>query len=510
MSGKRLNPNEPSPRRAPPPSMPQGSSSGRQVRKSKKDKKDRALRIAIIVVAALLAMALSVIAVWRSFAPEVIEPDGTKEEIGSVSDIGAPVRVGGDRKQDFYTFLLIGRDTGGGGNTDTILLASYDLANQKMNVLSIPRDTMVNVAWDVKKINSVYNSYGKGDKGIEALGKEMAQLVGFTPDFQVVLEWKAVGELVDALGGVNFDVPRNMYYNDPTQNLHINIKKGYQKLSGEQAMQVVRFRDGPNGYANGDLGRIETQQNFLKAVITQSLQISNVSRMKELTQVFKDNVTTNLTIGNLAWFGEKALFGGLKMENVNFFTMPCTSGGVWSRSYGQKLSYVLPKTDELVNLVNEHFNPYKDDLQKFELDIMYVNSDGTIASSTGKLEDMKANASLKTTKPTPKPDTSTDKDAGTDKDTGTKTDTNSSNGTGSGSKPKPKPETPSTKPEKPSTKPEEPTTPVVPPTEQNPPVTEPENPPAGGESGGTTDPTTPPLEPYASGNGTLHSIQGAA
>lgn len=485
MSGKRLNTSEPSPRRAPPPGMPQGSSSGKQVRKPKKDKKDRILRIAIITVAVLLALALAVIAVWRSFAkpPEVIEPDGTKEEIGSVSDIGAPVRVGGDRRQDFYTFLVIGRDTGGGGNTDTILLASYDLKNQNMNVLSIPRDTMVNVAWDVKKINSVYNSYGKGDKGIEALGKEIAQLVGFTPDFQVVLEWKAVGELVDALSGVNFDVPRNMYYNDPTQNLHINIKKGFQKLSGEQAMQVVRFRDGPNGYANGDLGRIETQQSFLKAVITQCLSISNVGRMKELTQVFKDNVTTNLTIGNLAWFGEKALSGGLSMENVNFFTMPCTSGGVWSRSYGQKLSYVLPKTDELVALINEHFNPYKDDLQKNELDIMYVSSDGTIASSTGKLEDTKANASLKTSKPTTKPDSSSDKD------TTTTTTSNKDNKSGTGSSSKPKPEAPSTKPETP-------TNTQVPPTDTAPPATKPELPPSGGDSGGTTEPS-PPIEPYA-------------
>lgn len=492
MSGKRLNSNEPSPRKAPPPNGRQGASAGKSPRSPKKDKKDRALRIAIITVAVLLALALGVLAWWRSFAkpPEMIEPDGSKEEIGSVSDIGAPVRVGGDRKQDFYTFLVIGRDTGGGGNTDTILLASYDLANQKMNVLSIPRDTMVNVSWDVKKINSVYNVYGGGDKGIEALGKEMAQLVGFTPDFQVVLEWKAVGELVDALGGVYFDVPRNMYYNDPSQNLSINIKKGYQKLSGAQAMQVVRFRDGPNGYSNGDLGRIETQQNFLKAVISQCLQISNVSRINELTKVFKDNVTTNLTIGNIAWFGEKAVFGGLKMENVNCFTMPCTSGGVWSRSYGQKLSYVLPKTDELVSLVNEHFNPYKDDLQKYELDIMYVNSDGTIASSTGKLEDTKANASLKSPKPTtPKPDTNTGKEP--------------SSGTGSGTKPKP---------ETPTTKPDVPTTPETPPTEPNPP-SEPTVPPTNPEEGGgTTEPTPPPTEPTMppSETGDKTGTQGAA
>ena len=103
-----------------------------------------------------------------------------------------------------------------------MLLASYDVTNQKATVMSIPRDTMVNVSWDIKKINSVYNTYGGGDRGIQALYKEISQLVGFEPDYQVIVEWEAVGEIVDAMGGVWFDVPRNMNYDDPLQNLHIH------------------------------------------------------------------------------------------------------------------------------------------------------------------------------------------------------------------------------------------------------------------------------------------------
>ena len=82
------------------------------------------------------------------------------------------------------------------------------LKNQEMNVMSIPRDTMVNVNWDVKKINSVYNFNGGGDEGIQALYKEVSELVGFVPDYSVVVEWEAVGKLVDAIGGVYYDVPR--------------------------------------------------------------------------------------------------------------------------------------------------------------------------------------------------------------------------------------------------------------------------------------------------------------
>lgn len=78
---------------------------------------------------------------------------------------------------------------------------------------------MVNVPWDVKKINSVYLHYGGGERGIQALYKEVSQLVGFEPDYQVVVEWEAVGKLVDAIGGVDFNNPYPMDYHDPYQDL---------------------------------------------------------------------------------------------------------------------------------------------------------------------------------------------------------------------------------------------------------------------------------------------------
>ena len=189
---------------------------------------------------------------------------------------GVRPRADGERKsKDFYTVLVLGRDTGGGGNTDTMLLASYDVTNQKAKVMSIPRDTMVNVPWDVKRINSVYNYYGGGEKGIKALYKEISQLVGFEPDYQVIVEWDAVGAIVEAMGGVYYDVPRNMNYDDPYQDLHIHQTKGYRKLSGSDVMQVLRYRHDTDihyGSPDGDLGRIKTQQSLMKAMIEQLLQ----------------------------------------------------------------------------------------------------------------------------------------------------------------------------------------------------------------------------------------------
>ena len=129
--------------------------------------------------------------------------DGTQAGDGIDYGDGVQPRVSGERKsKDYYTVLILGRDTGGGGNTDTMLLASYDVTNQKATVMSIPRDTMVNIPYDIKRINAVYNYYGGGEDGIDALYKEVSQLVGFRPDFEVVIEWAGVGELVDRVTGL--------------------------------------------------------------------------------------------------------------------------------------------------------------------------------------------------------------------------------------------------------------------------------------------------------------------
>ena len=308
---------------------------------------------------------------------------------------GVRPRADGERKsKDFYTVLVLGRDTGGGGNTDTMLLASYDVTNQKSKVMSIPRDTMVNVPWDVKRINSVYNYYGGGEKGIKALYKEISQLVGFEPDYQVIVEWDAVGAIVEAMGGVYYDVPRNMNYDDPYQDLHIHQTKGYRKLSGSDVMQVLRYRHDTDihyGYPDGDLGRIKTQQSLLKAMIEQLLQLKNVTKIGDFARAVKNNVTSDLTFEEMLWFGSQAVMGGLKVEDVNFVTMPNTALYVYSRAYPRwPQNYVFPKAQELLDIVNNELSPFVEKFTMSDLDIMSLNSDGSLSSSTGHVEDSKA------------------------------------------------------------------------------------------------------------------------
>ena len=384
-SGKRVA-NAPKPEKVKKPKRP-----------SRLTKQQKWLLAGVVVLAA----ALLAVVLWRSLfvRPELPGRDGSpssgdqpgQEAEGIDYGDGVQPRTTGERKSDaFYTILILGRDTGGGGQTDTMLLASYDVTNQKATVMSIPRDTMVNVSWDVKKINSVYNVYGGGEKGIQHVYKEVSQLVGFEPDYQVVVEWEAVGEIVEAIGGVWFDVPYDMNYHDPYQDLVIEQAKGYRKLSGEDAMQVVRWRKNDRGTQVGDSGRMKIQQDFLKAVIKQLLTIRNVTNIGKISQVFRDNVTTDLTFQNILWFGQQAVFGGLKVEDVEFLTMPWRGVYAWSRSYHQNLDYVVPISSQLLDIVNNKLSPFAEKFKLSDLDIMSVNSDGSISSSTGRVEDARA------------------------------------------------------------------------------------------------------------------------
>lgn len=364
--------------------------------KQKKQKKPRTRdeiirrRVTILAVVAVAMFTMAVaLRLWIR-EPEITPPPLPSENEGEPGNSGG-VAYTSDRKEGVYTFLLLGRDTGGGGNTDTMMVASYDTQNQTVDVLNIYRDTMVNAPWDIKRINSVYNANGGGEEGIKTLKEYLAKLIGFAPDFYITVEWDAVGELVEAIGGVEFDVPYEMHYWDPTQNLRIDQAKGLRTLNGDDAMQVIRWRKNNIGSSTsvGDIGRVEIQQNFLKAVVEKCLKTVNLNTVPKFAQILLDNVTTDIPLGTIVWFGQKAL--GLSTENLSFHGLPGNlNGAAWSRTYKNYQSYVLPDGEAIVELVNAHLNPYKDDVQLEDLDIMSVNKDGSLSSSSGVVRDTKA------------------------------------------------------------------------------------------------------------------------
>ena len=369
--------------------------------------KERLIMIAMLVLAAVMSVAAAVVVLYSRWVKKPVLPPGPVQS-GAPVESGQPAdpsaeptlgfdavepKVGGERKsEDIFTILIFGADVAS-GLTDTMMVATYDVTNQKATVMSLPRDTLINSSArpgiDAKKLNAVYNVYGQGERGVEALKAEVSELVGFTPDFYVRIDWELVGEMVDAIGGVWFDNPYHMEYYDPTQDLNIYQPQGYRKLSGADAMQVVRWRKNNPGVPTGgnssgsDIDRLRVQHQFLKAVLEQTLQIQNLFRVGQLIDLFNSRVESDLDVEGMLWFAQSAVFGGLKVDDVEFCTMPNAIG-----SYGigkHSRSFVYPIQSELLTLINEKLNPFVEQVTIRQLDLMSPVGDGSLRSSTGRL-----------------------------------------------------------------------------------------------------------------------------
>ena len=178
-----------------------------------------------------------------------------------------------------------------------------------------------------------------------------------------------LASLVDAIGGVNFEVPIDMDYDDPTQNLHIHFKKGMQYLNGEDALKVVRFRQNHDGtgYGTMDIGRIQTQQDFLITVAKQMISTLSLDMLNTYADLFVQYVDTELTVGNLVWLGQQLLTIG--MDNVHFYTLSGESRYLTTEDFWDGSYYVLD-TQAALELVNDSFNPYDQPLTLEDMDIL--------------------------------------------------------------------------------------------------------------------------------------------
>lgn len=253
-----------------------------------------------------------------------------------------------ERKPDFYTILVSGVDDHNGGS-DTNILVAVDAANDAIYGVSIPRDTKAIIDGDAHKINYAYNS-----GGMSLMADVITEQLGLPVDYTVQVDLQGFVAIVDAIGGVEFDVPIDMHYEDPYQDLYIHINKGLQRLSGEDALKVVRFRE---GYASQDLGRMNTQQAFLKAAAKQTLTPANLDKIDDFVKIFQSYVETDLTLGNLAWLGKEAI--GMGSDAISFSTLP----GEW------KSPYIYLDQEAVLTLVNEHLNPYVEDRVAEDLNI---------------------------------------------------------------------------------------------------------------------------------------------
>lgn len=219
-----------------------------------------------------------------------------------------------DKKSGKITMLLAGTDAGG-SRTDTIMVAVYHLDEGKIDILSIPRDTRVLINGKYRKINSA-NVYG----GTDLLIQTIRDTFGIGINYYAVITNTGFVEVIDALDGVDFYVPHDMNYDDPVQNLHIHLKEGMQHLDGKQAEGVVRWRKNNTGSSGGDIPRVKTQQDFIKALIEQKLTLSNINKIGDLYKVLTEHLNTNVTIKDA--LGLVPNLQEFNTENVNMYQLP--------------------------------------------------------------------------------------------------------------------------------------------------------------------------------------------
>ncbi|WXR61943.1 LCP family protein [Peptostreptococcaceae bacterium AGR-M142] len=232
---------------------------------------------------------------------EIVEITRLKHNLDSTKDEQK------DQDEDIINILLLGVDSLKGKNThnsrtDTMMVLSLDTTQNKASIVSIPRDSRVKIRGRAgeDKINHAHAYDGVGGS-IYAV----KSLLGIPIHHYVKVDYNALFKTVDDVGGVEVNVPMNMYYHDPYADppLHIDLKKGKQVLNGQKAMEFLRFR---KGYSNQDLGRIQAQQQFLDSLIKKVLSPASITKIPDYINTLHMYVETDLQIGDMLGLAMKA------------------------------------------------------------------------------------------------------------------------------------------------------------------------------------------------------------
>lgn len=233
------------------------------------------------------------------------------------------------KNKDEILFLILGLDSydlskASRGRTDTMILTSFNFKTGNTNMMSIPRDTKVLIRNELDQINHAH-AYG----GVDLTLATVRDFLNLDVDHYVKIDYKAVEEIVDAIGGVDFDVPRRMRYDDTTKGkeFHVNLQKGLQTLDGDQSIQLLRWRKNNDGtqYPDADVGRVKTQQMFMKELVKQTITPKNILKIDRLAKTYFDYVDTNIpldTVLKAAWAARK-----VDVENMETITLPGDGDG---------------------------------------------------------------------------------------------------------------------------------------------------------------------------------------
>lgn len=228
------------------------------------------------------------------------------------------------------------------GLSDSMLLIRFNPAMQQVTVLSLPRDTRTYIdGAGITKINEA-NALG----GPALAARSTSDLLGgIGIDRYIRINVQGVEKLIDALGGVNVYVPQDMKYQDDSQHLYINLKQGEQRLDGAQAVQFLRFRYD----AYGDIGRVQRQQTFVRAMREQALKPTTLARLPQILSVIQSNLDTNLNVEELIALAGFA--SQIERSNMQMLMLP----GTFSEAGEYEASYWLPNQPQIETMVRQYF-----------------------------------------------------------------------------------------------------------------------------------------------------------
>ena len=415
---------------APKPSGKKGAKAKKQLTKGQKRR--RIIIITVVVLALLLGAAAAAVAFIRP--PQANNPTIKDKENGDKIDVNSMLNSG-TRIDDVFTFV-VGAVDEDETRTDALMVATMDVNKKTINIMNIPRDTMCNngLSGASRKINAAYGM----SKGIEQTKTEIERLMGFKPDKYVIVNFDGIAAIVDAIGGIDYEIPFRMEYDDPSQDLHIDLYAGMQHLDGKQTVEFLRWRhnnDYSVQYPNGDEGRVENQQKFLKTLAAEVFQLKNITKISSIADAVFQNVKTDLTAGELLWMGMQAL--QIKNESIQFFTLPGYGAMSYAGSDPYQYSFFFPYYQETLDLVNKYFNPYEEPITT--LDMVSGPESGSSSSWSGGVSSGEDNYVWGDTSEEDYNDTSSEssggESSGGDTSTGDSTgggDTSTGGGTGGG------------------------------------------------------------------------------
>ena len=333
--------------------------------------------IAVILILSCTFAALHVIlykpSVDSGDPSKILPPPDTLDDSGNTPPVTQTPATENDkivRKRDFYTFLVLGRDNVG-DLTDVFMLISFNVLDKQIYIMQFPRDTYIEVDGDVHKINSVYktlyrraqyaNSSDPQDEGMRALCSVLETNINVHIDNYALFNLEGFRNIIDIIGGVSMYVPYDMYYNDPDQDLYIDIRKGQQTLDGEKAEAFVRYR---SGYATADIGRGDAQKMFISALAQQVRTNLNIKTATQMVSAILQNVKTSLSVSDMIYFVKE--FFSVDMNNFAFVTFPGTAAR--SNSDGTGAWFYIMHRADMLSLLNRCFNIYSTDISDAAFD----------------------------------------------------------------------------------------------------------------------------------------------